>query len=80
MTKDLCKSFIVGKNANNVLKNINISIYEGDFTIIMGSSGSGKSTLLYSLSTIYKPTSGQVLLWGEDISNINEQQAAKLRR
>lgn len=35
-TKDLCKSFITGKNANNVLKNINISIYEGDFTVIMG--------------------------------------------
>ena len=79
-TKDLCKSFVVGKNANNVLKNINISIYEGDFTIIMGSSGSGKSTLLYALSTMDKPTSGNVLLYGEDIADINEKQAAQIRR
>lgn len=79
-TRDLCKSFVVGKNANNVLKNINISIYEGDFTIIMGSSGSGKSTLLYSLSTMDRPTSGSVLLYGEDIARITEKRAAKIRR
>lgn len=79
-TKDLCKSFVIGKNSNNVLKNINMSVYEGDFTIIMGSSGSGKSTLLYSLSTMDKPTSGQVLLLGEDIANINEHQAARIRK
>ena len=57
-TKDLCKSFIVGKTGINVLKNISLEIYEGDFTVIMGSSGSGKSTLLYSLSTMDNPTSG----------------------
>lgn len=79
-TKDLCKSFVVGKNANNVLKNINISIYEGDFTIIMGSSGSGKSTLLYSISTMDKPTSGSVLLYGENIADIDEKRAAKIRK
>lgn len=79
-TKDLCKSFVVGKNANNVLKNVNISIYEGDFTIIMGSSGSGKSTLLYSISTMDKPTSGSVLLFGEDISGIDEKTAARIRK
>lgn len=79
-TRDLCKSFVVGKNANNVLKNINLSIYEGDFTIIMGSSGSGKSTLLYSLSTMDNPTSGSVMLYGEDITKINEKRAAKIRK
>ncbi|MDD6037682.1 MAG: ABC transporter ATP-binding protein [bacterium] len=79
-TKDLCKSFVVGKNANNVLKNINISIYEGDFTIIMGSSGSGKSTLLYSLSTMDAPTSGEVLLYGENIAGISEKRAAQIRK
>ncbi|WP_075719160.1 ABC transporter ATP-binding protein [Roseburia sp. 499] len=79
-TRDLCKSFVVGKNANNVLKNINLSIYEGDFTIIMGSSGSGKSTLLYSLSTMDKPTSGSVMLYGEDIAKINEKRAARIRK
>lgn len=78
-TEDLCKSFIIGKNGVNVLKNLNIEIYKGDFTVIMGSSGSGKSTLLYSLSTMDKPTSGKVELLGTDISNMNEEEASKVR-
>lgn len=78
-TEDLCKSFIIGKNGVNVLKNLNIEIYKGDFTVIMGSSGSGKSTLLYSLSTMDNPTSGKVELLGTDISNMNEEEAGKVR-
>ena len=78
-TEDLCKSFIIGKNGNNVLKNLNMEIYKGDFTVIMGSSGSGKSTLLYSLSTMDNPTSGRVELLGRDISKINEEKAAEIR-
>lgn len=77
--RGLCKSFIIGKTGNNVLKNINLDIYEGDFTVIMGSSGSGKSTLLYSLSTMDKPTAGTVELLGKEISNINESEATKIR-
>ncbi len=78
-TEDLCKSFILGKTGVNVLKNLNIEIYKGDFTVIMGSSGSGKSTLLYSLSTMDNPTSGKVELLGKDISKINENEAAQIR-
>ena len=72
-TEDLCKSFITGKVGNNILKNLNIEIYKGDFTIIMGRSGSGKSTLLYSLSTMDEPTSGKVFLKDKDITNISEK-------
>lgn len=78
-TEDLCKSFIIGKNGNHVLKNLNIEIYEGDFTVIMGSSGSGKSTLLNALSTMDNPTSGKVELLGNDISKISEEKAAEIR-
>lgn len=78
-TRGLCKSFIVGKTGNNVLKNINLDIYEGDFTVIMGSSGSGKSTLLYSISTMDNPTGGKVELLGKDITNISEKEATKVR-
>ncbi|MGL5870701.1 ABC transporter ATP-binding protein [Clostridium chrysemydis] len=78
-TEDLCKSFIIGKTGVHVLKNLNIEIYKGDFTVIMGSSGSGKSTLLYSLSTMDNPTSGKVELLGKDISKINEHEAGKIR-
>lgn len=79
-TNKLCKSFITGKTANNVLKNIDLDIYEGDFTIIMGSSGSGKSTLLYSLSSMDQPTSGSVKLLGEELTFMNEKKIAALRK
>lgn len=78
-TDNLCKSYILGKNAVNVLKNVNLEIYEGDFTVIMGSSGSGKSTLLYSLSSMDQPTSGMVELMGKDMSKMKEKEVAKIR-
>ncbi|MDU2148367.1 MAG: ABC transporter ATP-binding protein [Paeniclostridium sordellii] len=77
--RGLCKSFILGKTANNVLKNINLDIYEGDFTVIMGSSGSGKSTLLYSISTMDNPSAGNLELLGKDITNLNEKEATEIR-
>lgn len=79
-TEDLCKSFVLGKTSNNVLKNINIEIFEEDFTIIMGSSGSGKSTLLYALSTMDKPTSGTVTVLDKDITGMNEKQISAMRK
>lgn len=78
-TENLCKSFILGKSGIHVLKNLNIEIFKGDFTVIMGSSGSGKSTLLYSLSTMDNITSGKVELLNKDISTINEDESAKIR-
>ena len=79
-TNRLCKTFVIGKMGQNILKNIDLNIYEGDFTVIMGSSGSGKSTLLYSISSMDKPTSGTVKLLGKDISNINEKEISKIRK
>lgn len=77
--RGLCKSFILGKTGNNVLKNINLDIYKGDFTVIMGSSGSGKSTLLYSISTMDNPSAGSVEFLGKDITNIGEKEATAIR-
>lgn len=79
-TNKLCKSFIVGKTGVNVLKNIDLEIYEGDFTVIMGSSGSGKSTLLYSLSTMDNITSGTASLFGKDISKASSKELANIRK
>lgn len=79
-TKKLCKSYVVGKNGINVLKNIDLDIYEGDFTVIMGSSGGGKSTLLYSISSMDKPTSGSVKLLGNEITEMDEKQLSKIRK
>lgn len=78
--KMLCKTFSNGGLQQHVLKNLNISIYKNDFTVIMGSSGSGKSTLLYSLSGMDKPTLGTLQFCGEEISKYNNDQLAIFRR
>lgn len=79
-TDKLCKSFSNGGNQIHVLKNLDIEIIEGDFTIIMGSSGSGKSTLLYALSGMDKPNLGKVLFKETDISKFNNDNLAIFRR
>jgi putative ABC transport system ATP-binding protein len=64
----------------HVLKNLDIEVKKGDFTVIMGSSGSGKSTLLYALSGMDTPTLGQISYQDTDISNYNNDQLALFRR
>jgi len=63
-----------------VINGINVEIYKGDFTIIMGSSGSGKSTLLYLLSGLEPPSSGEIWMDKNAIHNIDEKTMTKLRR
>ncbi len=79
-TKMLCKSFSNGGMQQHVLKNLSIDIYEGDFTIIMGSSGAGKSTLLYALSSMDKPTLGEVFFGDNEISKLSDDKLAVFRR
>ena len=79
-TKQLCKTYILGKTGMNVLKNIDLEIYEGDFTVIMGSSGGGKSTLLYTISSMDKPTSGTLTILGNDMSSMTEKQLSMFRK
>ncbi len=79
-TKDLNKSFKSGTQEQQVLKNLDIEFYEGDFTVIMGSSGAGKSTLLYALSGMDKPTSGYIRFFDADIANLNNDKLAVFRR
>lgn len=79
-TELLCKSFITDGEISNVIKNMNLSIYEGDFTVIMGSSGSGKSTLLYMLSGMDQATTGKVMFDGVDITKFHERQLSRLRK
>lgn len=76
----LCKSFQTGEITQHVLKNLDLKIYESDFTVIMGSSGSGKSTLLYTLSGMDTPTLGKVTLCGTTLNGMSNDQLALLRR
>ncbi|MBD5088195.1 MAG: ATP-binding cassette domain-containing protein [Clostridiales bacterium] len=62
-----------------VLNRLNISIYQGDFTVIMGSSGSGKSTLLYMLSGMDQVTDGEVNYNGKNLSKLSEKKLTTLR-
>lgn len=73
--KNLNKTF----GQTQVLDVINLDVYEGDFTVIMGSSGSGKSTLLYALSGMDRATEGSVMYGDTDIVKASEKQLTALR-
>lgn len=77
--KDLCKTYVINKRQNNVLKNINFSIDEGEMVAIMGPSGSGKSTLLYTVSGMDNATCGQIKFDGKDITELKNNQLAEVR-
>ena len=62
-----------------ILDHINLQVHRGEFVALTGHSGSGKSTLLYLLGILDKPTSGQVLIAGEDASRLNDDERAALR-
>ncbi|MBR6403711.1 MAG: ABC transporter ATP-binding protein [Eubacterium sp.] len=64
--KDLSKTFSNDSVQQHVLKNLNLSVYKGDFTVIMGNSGSGKSTLLYALSGMDRPTLGTITYYVDE--------------
>ncbi len=79
-TEGLSKSFSNGGVLQHVLKNIDLQLYEGDFTVIMGASGAGKSTLLYALSGMDTPTLGTITCGEEVISDYSSDELAVFRR
>lgn len=78
--KNLKKSFSTGGNEQTIINGLDLEVYRGDFTVIMGSSGAGKSTLMYALSGMDRPNGGQVLFCGEDITNYKDDKLAVFRR
>lgn len=77
--KGLCKSFAHNGGQIHILSHVDLELYEGDFTVIMGASGSGKSTLLYALSGMDRATAGQVIYGEKDLVKMNEKGLASLR-
>lgn len=77
--KDLHKSYQMGKNSLHVLKGINFSVEEGELVSIMGSSGSGKSTLLNIIGILDEADSGEYILDGMPIKDLNETIASRYR-
>lgn len=78
--KGLCKSYAHNGGQSHILQHIDLDLYEGDFTVIMGASGSGKSTLLYALSGMDRATAGQVIYEGRDIVTMKEKELSGLRQ
>ena len=80
VTKKLSKTFSHKGTQQHVLKNLDLAIRRGGFTVIMGPSGAGKSTLLYALSGMDKPSLGSVVFDGEDITELSQDKLAVFRR
>ncbi len=76
---ELCKTYIVNKRQNNVLRNVSFSVDEGEMIAVMGPSGSGKSTLLYAVSGMERATAGEVLFGDQSIDKMSEKELSKLR-
>ena len=79
-TEKLSKAFSNGGSMQHVLKNIDLELYKGDFTVIMGASGAGKSTLLYALSGMDTPTLGTITFGERTISELSQDGLAVFRR
>ena len=78
-TKDLCKTYIVNKRQNNVLKNVDLTVEEGEMVAVMGPSGSGKSTLLYAVSGMDRITAGSVSFFGRELAGMRPRELADTR-
>ena len=79
-TENLSKTFSNGGLQQHVLKNIDLELYRGDFTVIMGASGAGKSTLLYALSGMDTPSLGKITFGDKVISELSQDGLAVFRR
>lgn len=78
--RDLYKLYRVGDEIVRALDGVNFDICEGEFCAIVGTSGSGKSTLLNMLAGLEKPTKGSVVIAGQHIETLNEDQLVRFRR
>jgi len=78
--ENVTRTFMIGKVETEALRGVNLSIENGEFTALVGPSGSGKTTLLQLIGCLDQPTSGHVYINGKDVSQLNRNQRADMRR
>ncbi len=78
--KRLYKLYRLGKEVVRALDGVDFTVYEGEFCAIVGTSGSGKSTLLNMLAGLERPTKGEIIISGQHIEKLNEEQLVTFRR
>lgn len=76
---NLCKTYIIDKRQNNVLRNVNFTLNEGEMIGIMGPSGSGKTTLLYTVSGMDDATAGKVDFFGQELTTLKSNEMSDIR-
>ncbi len=76
---NVIKKYKVGKQIIRAIDDVSVDIHEGEFVALVGSSGSGKSTLLHLLGGLDKPTSGEIVVGGKNVSSMNDRQLSKFR-
>ncbi|MBR6595073.1 MAG: ABC transporter ATP-binding protein [Oscillospiraceae bacterium] len=77
--RDICKDYLQGKEPVRVLKNVNLTVEQGEYLAIMGPSGSGKTTLMNLIGCLDVPTSGDMELDGKDLKDLSDDQLADIR-
>lgn len=77
--KDIVKTYVMGMEDLTVLKNVNVTIQRNEYVAIMGPSGSGKSTLMNIIGCLDTPTSGEYILSGQNVSEMDDQELAEVR-
>ena len=77
---DISKSYLIGTQTMNVIQSVNVKITRGQFIAIVGRSGSGKTTLLNLLAGLDQPSSGKVLVRGQNIADMSESHLTNMRR
>jgi len=78
--RDLVKSFSLDGATINAVDHVSFQVMSGEFVALVGPSGSGKTTMLSILAALLSPTSGQVLIDGQDLAQMNEKRRVQLRR
>src|SRR5574339_1284634 len=78
--KDLVKTFTLDGTTINAVDHVSFEVNSGEFVALVGPSGSGKTTMLSILAALLSPTSGQVLIDGQDLATMNEKRRVRLRR